>query len=181
METGNLGKGSRVVHPSFGSGIVVDLDPTTYKIYFYDKSEVKSIAREFSSLEIVEKIEMENAPIALKDIEKALENVLQKNSELNRSYPMAAKWIGGTMTFQPPNVELSEKTLPIVTFFHKIVMVRERLRVLEQNINNHAKLDDEDRIHLQQYITRAYGSLTTFNVLFANKNDHFKGSGGEKD
>jgi hypothetical protein len=181
MGTENLGKGSRVVHPTFGSGMVVDLDAATYKIYFYQKSEIKSISREFSTLEVEEIVAIENPPIALKDIEKALENVLQKSSDLNRAYPLAAKWIGGTLNFQPSNVELSEKTIPISTFFHKIVMVRERLRVLEQNINNHSKLDDEEKIHLQQYITRAYGSLTTFNVLFANKNDHFKGAGGEKD
>jgi superoxide dismutase len=85
--------------------------------------------------------------------------------------------MGGKVTFYPSDPSLQEKEVPMNTFFHKIVMVRERLRVLEQNINNHPKLDDEDRINLQQYITRAYGSLTTFNILFAYKEDHFKGSG----
>jgi len=69
------------------------------------------------------------------------------------------------------------KEIPIRTFFNKIIMVRERLRVLEQNINNHEKLDEADKLHLQQYLTRAYGSLTTFNVLFSEKEDHFKGAG----
>lgn len=85
--------------------------------------------------------------------------------------------MGGNVVFEPNDKSLQTKEIPMATFFHKIVMVREKLRVLEQNINNHTKLDDEDRINMQQYITRCYGSLTTFNVLFAYKEDQFKGSG----
>jgi superoxide dismutase len=86
--------------------------------------------------------------------------------------------MGGIVIFEPNDVALQVKEIPMAAFFHKIVMVREKLRVLEQNINNHPKLDDEDRVHLQQYITRCYGSLTSFNILFAHKEDQFKGSGG---
>jgi DUF438 domain-containing protein len=125
------------------------------------------------------KKEAEFQPITLAEIESAVENVIRKNQpkEDLPKVTLAQKWINGTVKINPYNPEMSNKEIPIKTFFHKIVMVRERLRVLEQNINNHEKLDDEDRIQLQQYLTRAYGSLTTFNVLFSNKDDQFKGSG----
>lgn len=90
-------------------------------------------------------------------------------------YRMAGKWHGGKVLLQPENTTLQPKEIDIETFFHKLVMVRESLRVLEQKINNHEKLDDEDRVALQQYITRIYGSLTTFNVLFRDEDDRFVG------
>lgn len=179
MSTENLGTGSRINHPKFGEGIIVEVDPANYKIYFSSTGDVRIIARDFARLEIAAKVKMDFEPLSVKEIERALENVLRKSSDITRAYPLASKWAGGSITINPGNAEMVNKVIPTATFFHKIVMVRERLRVLEQNINNHEKLDDEDKIHLQQYITRAYGSLTTFNVLFANKNDHFKGVGNE--
>ncbi len=93
---------------------------------------------------------------------------------------IASRWEFGQLILKPGKEGLQEKTLPIDAFFHKIVMVRERLRVLEQKINNHPKLDDAERVELQDYITRVYGSLTSFNVLFADRSDWFVGSGGER-
>lgn len=78
------------------------------------------------------------------------------------------------MVLKPGETGLKDKEIPIDQFFHKIVMVRDRLRVMEQRINS-SKLDDEDKVNLQQYITRIYGSLTTFNILFRNKEQHFVG------
>ncbi|WP_373495752.1 hypothetical protein [Aquiflexum sp.] len=175
----DLGIGSQIRHLKFGKGVVVESDASYYKIYFNFTAEVKTIARDFPNFELVEKKEAEFQPITLAEIETAVENVIRKNQPKDDlpKITLAQKWINGTVTINPYNPEMSNKEIPIKTFFHKIVMVRERLRVLEQNINNHEKLDDEDRIQLQQYITRAYGSLTTFNVLFANKDDQFKGAG----
>ncbi|MFW5831303.1 MAG: hypothetical protein ACOCVA_03575, partial [Prolixibacteraceae bacterium] len=98
-----------------------------------------------------------------------------KYNALNEVVPLGEKWKGGKMLLKPANPELTAKEIPVESFFHKIVMLRDRLRVLEQNINSHKVLTDEEKINLQQYITRIYGSLTTFNVLFAEKEHYFKG------
>ena len=89
---------------------------------------------------------------------------------------MGDKWDGGTLVLKPGEEGLKSKEVPIDVFFNKIVMVRDRLRVLEQRINS-SQLTNEEKVNLQQYITRSYGSLTTFNVLFKYKDDHFRGSG----
>lgn len=90
--------------------------------------------------------------------------------------PLAPKWEGGTIKLMPGKSDAQPKDLPIDSLFHKIVMVRDRLRVLEQKLNAHAKLSDAEKVEMQGYITRVYGSLTSFNVLFREKNDHFVGA-----
>ena len=90
--------------------------------------------------------------------------------------PLAPKWEGGTIQLLPGNKELQGKELPIDLLFHKIVMVRDRLRTLEQRINAHPKLSDADKVEMQQYITRVYGSLTSFNVLFRERGHQFVGA-----
>ena len=103
------------------------------------------------------------------------------NAEQSVSGSIAERWAGGQLVMKPGKAGTQEKVVPIEAFFRKIVAVRERLRVLEQRINGHPKLTDEDRVQLQDYITRAYGSLTTFNVLFAEPEDRFIGTkGGEE-
>jgi hypothetical protein len=92
---------------------------------------------------------------------------------------LAGKWEGGEMILKPGKEGLQEKRIPLEALFHKIVMIRDRLRVLEQRINAHPKLGADEKLQLQQYVTSCYGSLTTFNVLFANREDHFVGQKGE--
>jgi hypothetical protein len=94
---------------------------------------------------------------------------------------IADRWTGGQLVLKPGRAGTQEKAVPIEAFFRKIIAVRDRLRVLEQRINSHPKLGDDDRLQLQEYVTRAYGSLTTFNVLFADPADRFIGTGGRDD
>jgi hypothetical protein len=107
--------------------------------------------------------------------------ILQLWSGITENVALGDKWIGGTVNIQPADKLLKPKEIPIDDFFHKIVMLRDRLRVLEQNINSNKKLSDEDKVNIQQYITRCYGSLTTFNVLFKNKDQYFVGEKGAKE
>ena len=112
----------------------------------------------------------------LRKIVQAMRAVL--NAEQSVSGHIAERWLGGQLVMKPGRAGTQEKTIPIEEFFRKIVAVRERLRVLEQRINSHPKLADDDRLQLQEYITRAYGSLTTFNLLFAEPEDRFIGTKG---
>ncbi len=94
--------------------------------------------------------------------------------------PLAAKWEGGVIQLVPGKADLQAKELPIDALFHKVVMVRDRLRTLEQKLNAHPKLSDAEKVEMQQYVTRCYGSLTSFNVLFRDKGDQFVGQKGEE-
>lgn len=94
------------------------------------------------------------------------------------SAPLANKWEGGVVQLVPGNKDLQAKEIPIDSLFHKVVMIRDRLRTLEQKINANTKLSDGEKVELQHYVTRCYGSLTTFNVLFREKGDFFVGEKG---
>jgi len=179
MSASDLAPGSKLRHPKFGVGMVLSVDEKYYKLYFYDSEEIKTLGRDYDGFEIEEAKKPDFPILTQKDVEKAIKDALIQTSERAPIIPLGGKWIGGSVVLNPGDEGLQSKEIPMDTFFHKVVMVREKLRVLEQNINNHSKLDDEDRVHLQQYITRCYGSLTTFNVLFAYKEDQFKGSGGK--
>ncbi|MFY0671757.1 MAG: hypothetical protein JXQ87_00050 [Bacteroidia bacterium] len=171
-----LGIGARVQHPSFGEGIVVSMDTSILKVFFRSIGD-KEISRQFEGLEVIEPAKEAYQGLSLEDVEKSLKKVLAEHADMQHLVDLGDKWKGGKMLLQPNDHNLQIKEIPIETFFHKIVMLRDRLRVLEQNINSHKVLTDEEKVHLQQYISRAYGSLTTFNVLFKNKVDHFKGAG----
>ena len=131
-------------------------------------------------LPLVDPRERSEEPMSLEgsgqDLELLLRRIIREEAGLTPATP-ADKWRGGDLILRPGREGLQEKTIPIETFFHKIVMVRNRLRVLEQQING-SDLPQETKVKLQGYITAAYGSLTGFNVLFADADDRFKGSGG---
>ena len=111
------------------------------------------------------------------DLELLLRRIIREESGLTAVAP-AEKWRGGSLVLKPGNPSLQEKAVPIETFFHKIVMLRNRLRTLEQQVNA-SDLPDDAKVKLQVYNTGCYGSLTTFNVLFADEDDQFSGSGGD--
>ncbi|MEP6700747.1 MAG: hypothetical protein ABJA85_05505, partial [Bacteroidota bacterium] len=115
------------------------------------------------------------------EVEKSLLKILRLWGGLTENVPLGDKWIKGMILLQPADKSLKPKEIPIDIFFHKIVMLRDRLRVLEQNINSNKTLTGEEKVNLQQYITRCYGSLTTFNVLFKNKEQWFVGEKGSKE
>lgn len=94
---------------------------------------------------------------------------------------LGGRWVGGEMVLKPGKEGTAEKRIPIEALFHKIIMIRDKLRVLEQKVNTHATLSVEDKVQLQQYVTQCYGSLTTFNILFADRDDGFTGQKGAKD
>ncbi len=112
------------------------------------------------------------------DLELLLRRVIREETGLT-PVEIADKWIGGEMVLRPGRAGLQEKSWPIETFFHKVVMLRNRLRVLEQQING-ADLPEDLKLRLQGYVTGCYGTLTSFNVLFAEEDDRFRGSSGKE-
>jgi len=171
-----LAVGTRVDHPRYGEGIVSKNKITSYEIFFERGGKIE-ITKNNADLTILESpADKPRNSLTLAEIEKVLRYVLDQQGALQEIVPMGDKWIGGNMILQPANASLKPKEIPVEVFFHKIVMLRDRLRVLEQNINSHAVLTDEEKVNMQQYITRIYGSLTTFNILFADKDQYFVGA-----
>jgi hypothetical protein len=111
------------------------------------------------------------------DLERLLRKVIREEAGLTPVAP-AQRWRGGQLVLRPASASLQEKAWPIESFFHKIVMLRNRLRTLEQQVNV-SGLPEDEKVKLQGYVTACYGSLTSFNVLFADPEDHFRGSGGD--
>ena len=172
-----LGIGSRIDHPEYGKGVVTNVTATMYWVTFIENGlETIEVDSEFK---IIEAAEDEVDTVSFYEVEKSLRDLLKKWSDISEVVPIADKYKGGTLTLQPKDTSLTLKEIPIKTFFHKIVMLRDRLRVMEQKINSSRNLDDQEKVDLQQYITRCYGSLTTFNVLFKNNSQHFKGDSGK--
>jgi hypothetical protein len=176
----NLGIGTRLQHTQFGPGVIVGVKYAVYIISFIHHG-IKEIDKTDNKLEeiIAENVTAEVETVA--EAEKSLLKILRQWSDVSEIVTLGDKWHGGTMLLQTADKTLKPKEIPIDDFFHKIVMLRDRLRVLEQNINSNKKLSDEEKVGIQQYITRCYGSLTTFNVLFKNKEHWFVGDKGGKE
>jgi hypothetical protein len=169
-----LGIGSRVRHATYGDGVVVNVKSSAYSVTFINEGR-KEISREHNVLEVIEAVEPPENLVSMLEMEKTLIHILQRWTEMPEHVSLGSKWTGGKMILQPGDRNMAAKEMPIDTFFHKIVMLRDRLRVMEQRINAHDKLSDEDKINMQQYITKIYGSLTSFNVLFKFPHDQFVG------
>ena len=167
--------GSRIKHTEHGEGIICRVGLETITVSFFEGGS-EEIDRK-DDIEIVEVVESANNMVTMEEVEDIFYNMMSRYTDATERVHIADKWKGGILVLEPKDENLAVKEIPMETFFHKIVMVRDRLRVLEQNINSHKVLDDQDKVNLQQYITRIYGSLTTFNVLFRDKEQHFKGEG----
>jgi len=167
-----LGIGSRVKHPAYGDGVVISVDVAAYNVAFMLYG-IKLVGKEYNNWEIVEAIPYTQR-VSFDEAEESLIKILTHFSDISQPIELGDKWTDGIVILKPKDDSMKPKEIPIATFFHKIVMVRDRLRVMEQRINS-SKLSDEEKVNLQQYITRIYGSLTTFNVLFKYKKDHFVG------
>lgn len=167
------GVGSRLSHPSYGDGVVIKLNPENYEICFMTYG-IKQISKDYDRFSEIERIEP-SEEVSFSDAEKSLARILQQWVGITELVPLGDKWKGGIMELKPSNPSLKSKEMPIESFFHKIVMLRDRLRVMEQRINSHDAFSDEDKVNMQQYITRIYGSLTSFNVLFKYPEHQFVG------
>ncbi len=174
MDQTTLGIGTRLQHTQHGPGVIVGVKFATYMIAFINTG-IKEIDKTDPQLE---EIIPENVSVEVEtqsEAEKSLLKILRMWGGITEPVPLGDRWIKGMMILQPADKSLKPKEIPIEDFFHKIVMLRDRLRVLEQNINSSKTLTDEEKVNIQQYITRCYGSLTTFNILFRNKEQNFVG------
>ena len=168
--------GMKVRHPQYGVGVVKTISEATTDIQFDDGR--RTVAPEPSGLEPAE------AQVSIRGLDLPLAQVIQQTvdaaiQKLGFEKPdavvglMGPRWHKGRLVMHPSDPTLQSKEVPLDVFFHKIVMVRNNLRVLEQKINAHEKLSDGEKVEMEQYITRSYGSLTTFNILFKEKEDQF--------
>jgi len=180
MEQTTLGIGTRLQHTQHGPGVIIAVKYASYLISFINVG-IKEIDKSDAELDeiIPENVSAELETVS--DVESSLLRILRMWSDVNEVVPLGDRWKGGVMILQPADKTQKPKEVPVDVFFHKIVMLRDRLRVMEQQINAHKLLSDEDKVNLQQYITRIYGTLTTFNVLFKNKEQWFVGEKGSAD
>ncbi|HMO62529.1 MAG TPA: hypothetical protein PKC39_15450 [Ferruginibacter sp.] len=176
----HLGIGTRLQHTQYGPGVIVGIRYATYLISFIHHG-IKEIDKTDGNLD---EIIAENVSAEIEtqsETEISLLKILRLWGGVSETVPLGDRWTGGTLLLQPADKTLKPKEMPVEDFFHKIVMLRDRLRVLEQNINSSKTLGDEEKVNIQQYITRCYGSLTTFNILFKNKEQWFVGEKGSKE
>ncbi|MEO6969397.1 MAG: hypothetical protein ABI217_00700 [Chthoniobacterales bacterium] len=172
----NLHIGLQVRHPRYGLGTIKALTEHTADIVFDDAPRtVDPSTSELTVAEPTARLTEMELPLSalIRETAQAMMEALglEKTDQLVEG--LATRWQRGTLVLKPADESLQPKEVPLETFFHKIVMIRNNLRVLEQKVNANEKLSDAEKVELQQYVTRSYGSLTTFNVLFKAKEDQF--------
>lgn len=176
MKINDLTIGTKIRHPMYGNGEVVAIRQQAADIEF--DGVLKTVSPDSSGVEPAEtqiNVQGLNQSLGLliqKVVEETIENLGLQNSN-SPIEGLASKWEGGNINLQPQNSSSQSKNISIDTFFHKITMERNNLRVLEQKINSHKGLSEGEKFELRQYISKSYGSLTTFNILFKNKDEQF--------
>jgi hypothetical protein len=171
MQKPTIAIGVMVQHSHLGVGRVVAYEGEFYVVHF--KGDVRNVPFSYQEMKALET----NTDPAVQQIKLAVLEALGDYGWAETDLEVSKKWIGGTLKFIPGREDTQAKEIPIEAFLKKVIGVREKLRVLEQKINNHPNLDQVDKLELQGYITRSYGSLTTFNAFFADKESNFIGSG----
>jgi len=173
--TPKFGLGTWVSHPVFGKGKVVAYEDRDYVVLFKG-GEVKRVAFVFEAM-------VADQPAGdpeLDRIRQVVREVLGERGWIDIDVELGRRWTGGTLRLIPGKEGTQGRDVPIEMFFKKLVSVRDKLRVLEQKINAHPALSGEEKLDFQGYITRCYGSLTTFNLLFASKEGQMKGQGKDE-
>ncbi|HEX4264695.1 MAG TPA: hypothetical protein VH597_10175 [Verrucomicrobiae bacterium] len=176
MNTPILTPGMKIIHAHHGEGIVEKVSAGSAEIRF--GNDLRTIDPRLADIKVPEPtVKIGEAEVPLKQfVQGIVESTVDR---LGVEKPGATvselglRWHNGKVVMHPADPTLQTKEVPLETFFHKVVMVRNQLRVLEQKINAHEKLSDGEKVEMQQYITRCYGSLTTFNILFKEKEDQF--------
>ncbi|MBK9508177.1 MAG: hypothetical protein IPO04_01290 [Cytophagaceae bacterium] len=166
-----LGIGSRIKHENYGAGVVLNIKSDGYEVTFIDEGTRK--IKFDAPFEIIESVTPDSDMVSLFDVERSLTKILQKWMDATEIVPLGDRWKGGKMILEPGKTGLASKEIPVETFFHKIVMMRDKLRVLEQKVYA-SMISDEEKVDIQQYISRCYGSMTTFNILFKETDHQFK-------
>lgn len=170
-----FGLGTWVSHPLFGQGKVVAYEGQDYVVLFKG-GEAKRVAFLFEAM----KADRPAGDPEMDRVRQAVREVLGEQGWLEIDVEMGKRWTGGTMRLLPGKEDTQSRDVPIEMFFKKLVGIRDKLRVLEQKINAHPGLSGEEKLEFQGYITRCYGSMTTFNLLFAAKEGQFKGQGKDE-
>jgi hypothetical protein len=176
MNAQALTVGMKITHPHHGEGVVEKVSANAAEIRF--GNILRTIDPEIAEITVAEpSVKIGEVEVPLKQfVQNTVKEVVD---QLGFEKPdavvgqLGTRWHNGRLVLHPADASLQPKEVPLEAFFHKIVMVRNNLRVLEQKINAHEKLTDGEKVEMQQYITRSYGSLTTFNILFKEKEDQF--------
>lgn len=171
--------GSVIEHDHYGRGKIVDEHELFWTIDFGKRGRMEVTKRNAELVTLISLPgEQPQYPFTMEELEQTLRRILEEYTG-GGDIELGGRWQGGKMILQPADTNQKPKEIPMETFFHKIVMLRDRLRVMEQKINAHPKMTDEEKVEMQQYVTKIYGSLTTFNVLFAEAKDQFIGEKGK--